>query len=425
MHKSNTQLLEGETVRATEKIQQPKSRKHSYIAALLGTVLHSYDHSLYGFMAPLLVPLFLPDVEVATAFVLAYGLYPLKALFGPLGAFYVGRLGDRYGRKRALQFAMLGMALVTLTMGLLPTYAAVGLAAPILLALLRCLMSFFGAAEYNGGAVYCLEHSDYKHQGLMSGVYCAASVSGILLASVICTAVAYLPAAYWRVPFLLSCTTAWVSFYLRRHAEESPDYAASEFQHEPFWALTKRYKSEILSGLGVSAFFSALYMLPAVFFIAYIPMVTGLSTATAMSINTVTLLLYLMLLPVGGFLADRWGVRRSMGLATAATLIFAVPLFKLLQINTLTAVFLVKGLFSVLGAWFIGPFHTFLHRLFRPQERYTLASLCYSIGAKGGSAMPAAGILLWQYTQCVWAPAWLLVFWAILALFGIFGPKRA
>lgn len=152
-------------------------------AGIIGNLLENYDSALFGLLAPFIAPLFFPDQDPLTSLILTYGMLTLGFFTRPVGSLFFGWIGDLYGRRKALIGSLIGMAMTTFAMGSLPTYAEIGLFAPVFLALGKMLQSFFVAGENAGGAIFVLEHTNSSKRGLNSGIYDSSSIVGILIAS--------------------------------------------------------------------------------------------------------------------------------------------------------------------------------------------------------------------------------------------------
>lgn len=405
-----------------------KLRRSSWVA-LFATALDHYDVALYGFMAPVLVEVFLPMLETVPALILAYCITPLGMLSRPLGALIIGNIGDRLGRKKALSLAVWGMALTTTCIGFLPTYAQVGAVAPILFAIFKLIQDFFLAGSYSGGAIFALEHARIERKGWWSGVYISATVVGILLASLGATIVAYLPVGYWRVAYIAALGTGGVAFYIRKYAIETPEFlkAQSTRKETPFASLKAnfiRVWPQVLCTILVTFCYSTLTKMIQVFMNVFILQVTSIPLKVVMTVHTLGLLLFLMILPFFGSLADRIGLGRSMLYGALATLCLSFPLFKLLEYDSLVCVVCMKFIFVILSAWFVAPFHAWAHSLFAVHERYTFVSLGYAIGSRIGSCMIPLALYLWNRTHLSVLPCLVLMIGSALGAFGLIKHQK-
>jgi MFS transporter, MHS family, proline/betaine transporter len=401
-----------------------KRRNKATIAAMIGTALEYYDMSLYGFMAPLLVSIFLPTFDTLNALLITFIFTPISIIVRPLGALVIGKIGDKYGRRKGLAISIGGMALATGLIGLLPTYQQIGFLAPVLFIILRSLQGFFVAGEYNGGAIFVLEHTE-GNKGLLSGIYCMYTVVGILAAAATATFVSYLPNAYWRLPYLIGFITGIVGLYIRKHIKESPKFL--KYKHVDNISLkdiAKKYKL-ILILIGVSSFFSALYVLPTILMNSLLPLATPYKLPTIMSVNAAATVVYMLTLPIFGHVADKLSFNKSMSIAGGILFIASYPLISLISYQKLEYIILMKMCFAVITAWFVSPFHAWAQSLFHTKERYTAISFSYSIGSQLGGFMVPLSLWAWKQTHSLSAIYYILMFWAIIALIALYFERRA
>lgn len=398
--------------------------KRPYIASMIGTILECYDNALYGFMAPILTGIFLPEMNQVNALILAFAIYPLGLISRPLGGFILGKMGDRLGRKRALIFSLTGMAIATGLIGCMPTYAIIGVAAPIILALLNVVQKFFAGGEYNGGAIFMLEHST-KHRSFRSGLYCACAVSGVLIAALVAATIAYLPTGWWRVAYLLGFLTALFGLYIRKNVPETPEFENVDL-NKPKISLKNNIMSNrwlLLWSIGAAGFFSALYNIPAVFMNAFVPLVSDISTQQMLVVNALVLFVYMLVLPLFGALGDLLTPRKSMIIAALVTTIVSYPLLLLLNTNSLVYIIIMKLAFVVLVAWFIAPFHAWIQDLYDVKSRYQLISLTFSIGMQLGCATPVLALWAWKSTCIIQIPAAFIIVWGFIGIISLLYAK--
>ncbi|MCH9690418.1 MAG: MFS transporter, partial [Gammaproteobacteria bacterium] len=389
------------------------------IAAMIGNALEHYDMSLYGFMVPILISIFLPSIDKLNALILTFVFSPISIIVRPIGAITIGRLGDKYGRKTALIVSIGGMAIATGAIGLLPTYSSVGIWAPILFLFLRSMQGFFVAGESCGGAVFVLEHSD-SNKGYLSGLYVSYAVVGMVAAALMATLTTYLPEKFWRVPYLIGSLTGLIGFYLRSNVSETPSFLKyKNVKPVKTRELFKRHKS-ILVAIGVSGLFSALYLLPTYLMISLLPIITSFKLSTIMTINMGTTILYMISLPFFGKLADRISITRSMLYASVTVIILSYPLISLISYDNLYCIILMKLCFALLTAWLCSPFYAWIHTLFHTKERYTAVSLSFSIGGQLGGFMVPLTIWLWKNTESLASIYGILIFWGVISTISLF-----
>src|SRR5680860_1326584 len=236
-------------------------------ASLVGTAVEWYDFFLYGSAAALIFgKLFFPESEPVTATLLAFGTYALGFVARPLGGVVFGHFGDRIGRKNMLVVALMMMGVATFSIGLLPTYATIGIAAPILLLVCRLVQGFAVGGEWGGAVLMAAEHGDEARRGFWS----SWPQAGVPLGNLLATGVLFVLAAVqsdaafeawgWRIPFLLSAVLVGIGLYVRLQLEESPVYTEAEAEiaakkntssHMPIVEVIKTYPKEVLIAMGM------------------------------------------------------------------------------------------------------------------------------------------------------------------------------
>ena len=395
------------------------------LSCVLGNILEHYDGALFGLLAPFIAPLFFHDQEPLTALILTYGIIPLGILTRPIGAIFFGKIGDSKGRQHALSLSLFGMSIVTVAIGLLPTSQEIGNAAPLFLALLRMLQSFFAAGESTGGAIFILEHTATEKRSFLSGLYDASTLVGISIASLLVTILSSLGTIShnWRYLFFAGAITAFFGLLLRfptsQLIAETPRTSFSVKK-----ALLDN-RSALATIICCSGFSYTTYSLAFLFLNGYVPLITSISKEEMMQLNTTLLVLDMLLLPFFGFIAARCGKEKLMFTASCLACILAVPLFSCIQDCSLITVSLVRCTIVVLGTAFAAPYHAFVLEQVPKQQRYTVLALGHAIGSQL-IGYPTSSLSMWLYkvTQQSFAPALYLIFTSLLASFAVFAVLR-
>lgn len=398
----------------SETAPQIPSRLHIW-SACLGNLFEHYDMALFGLLSPFLAPLFFPEYDAASALILTYGIIPLGMLARPVGALFFGFLGNHYGRRVALFLTLMGMGVVSGVIALTPTHAQAGLAAPVLLGLGRLLQNFFAGGEIIGGAVFVLEHTHEKRHDIMSSLYAASTVAGILLASAAVSALYFFDvmSSGWRLLYLAGSVTVLCGSLLRLQIPltESPQH-----QRLPKGELLRSLWRERLTLTAVimaSGFAYSTYSIALVLMNGFIPLVSEISRAEAMALNTILLVLDLAALPLFGMVAERFSRTKMMAAAAACAAVSGVPLFLMLEGATLGMAFGVRICMVILGVWFSAVFHSWSQHLIPASHRYLIISFGYAIGTQLLGS-PTAAISMWLYhsTGIAASAAW---YWMLLA----------
>lgn len=395
------------------------SSKKYYLPGMLGSAIESYDVALYGCMAPVLVKVFLPQIQKTHA----YFFYFLFEFFATLcqlgGARFFGRMGDLLGRKKTMYRTIIGTSFATFAVSILPTYEHIGITATVLFAMTRAMQSFFLGGEYNGGAIYCLEHEvNHKKHGLVSGLYCAFIVSGIFLANFVATLTSYYGHTYFRIAYGVSFLLAVFTCCLRRKFIETPEYSkACQVIPAVSIDIKNEMRYRFIALVIASLFFGALYGLPSRIFGALLPLVTNITNTQIMAIHSSFLILYALLLIAFGILSDKIGHRKAMNISVIATILATYPLTSLIQTKTLIVIVFVKAIFIILAAAFIGPFHAWAQELFVTRSRYNKVSTAFTLGKCCSTLILAISVPLFECCGSLKGPGIVLILCASIAAY--------
>jgi metabolite-proton symporter len=364
-------------------------------ASLVGTAVEWYDFFLYGSAAALVFgTLFFPKSDPVTGTLLAFGTYALGFVARPLGGVVFGHFGDRVGRKKMLIVSLMMMGVATIAIGLLPTYASIGVAAPILLLVCRLAQGFAVGGEWGGAVLMAAEHGDDARRGFWS----SWPQAGVALGNLLATGVLWLLALVqsddafnswgWRVPFLLSAVLVLVGLWVRLSVEESPVFlqaraAMRERPHQPLLEVIKRYPREILLAMGMRLAENIGYYLVTVISITYLTTFAGTSAdkgkiLTALLIGSAV---QFVLVPLLGAWSDRIG-RRPLYLAGAIGIAaWSYVFFDLVDSRSQPKIILAVLVGLILHSLMYAPQAAFFAELFGTSVRYTGASVGYQLAS--------------------------------------------
>jgi MHS family shikimate/dehydroshikimate transporter-like MFS transporter len=378
-------------------------------AGCLGTIIEWYDFLIYASAAALVFnKAFFPTFDPLAGTLAALGSYAVGFLARPLGGALFGHFGDRLGRKSMLVATLFIMSLSTFCIGLLPTYASIGVLAPILLILLRIIQGIGLGGEWGGASLLVLEHAPADRRGFYTSFVQVGFPIGLVLATLAFTLATKLPdadfAAYgWRIPFLLSIVLLAVGTFVRLRVPETPVFEALKkskgLSANPVGeAVSKNAKSFFIAvGLKLSEV-SWVYMLT-VFVVGYAT--TKLSLPKAMMLDAVlyAALVELVSVPAFGFLSDRIGRRPLYILGALFTIAFAFPLFWMLESKSTALIFTAIIIAMNFGhGMMFAPESCYFPELFGPNVRYSGASFGFQVSAAiGGGFAPIIATALVGY----------------------------
>jgi MHS family proline/betaine transporter-like MFS transporter len=381
-------------------------------AGAIGNLLEWYDFALYGYFAATIGRTFFPHEDPLAQLLSAYGIFAIGFVVRPLGGVVVGHIGDRFGRGTALTVSVAAMAVPTFLIGVLPGYQTLGLLAPILLTALRMIQGISVGGESSISMIFMVEQATEGRRGLMGAVSSVGATGGMMLGSATGALLAWLlpPAALetwgWRIPFLLGLAVGIAGYYLRRNLAETPRPPAAN----PLLAAVREHG-------GLMGRLFALSILNAVgFFVVFVYIVTwlqradGISPARALGLNTVSMLLYMLVVYAMARLSDRIGRKPLMMAGVAVCFFGAVPFFWLMHHSDPLVIFVGQlGFVLALGmTWGVAPALTV--EATPPATRCTVIALSFNatMGLVGG-VTPLVATWLVARTEHDLSPALLVM----------------
>ncbi|MCC8370410.1 MAG: MFS transporter [Rickettsia endosymbiont of Stiretrus anchorago] len=363
-----------------------KKSANKVLGAFLGTIIEYYDYSLYGFSAAIIAEKFFsPATDQLTKLVNVFAVYAVAYLSKPLGAYIFGRIGDKYGRKKALSFTIIGIIIPTLIIGLLPDYSTLGVWSTIILVLCRFMQGIFIAGEYDGAAIYVIEHLGPKYQFTASAITRCTGVIGLLSGIGVTNFfnAHIFPDWSWRIPFLLSVPWGLVTLYYRQKFDETPEFkkAGSNNSIQKFNVLIRKQWKNILPLIFLAGGFGATYQIAIIFMKQYLPLVLPATGVIMSSFSVLIVLCFAVFMPIAGFIADRIRVNIVLKTALISTIIASI-IFTIAVEYQMTNL----GLFaSLMLAASVAPFNALAHSVviksFAVRERYRVISFGHTIGS--------------------------------------------
>lgn len=360
--------------------------KNKITGAFLGTIVEYYDYSLYGFSAGILAAKFFPESDIMTSLMYVFAIYSVAYIMKPLGSLFFSKIGDVYGRKISLSITMLGIAIPTIMIGLLPDYNAIGSTSTIILVICRLLQGFFIAGEYDGAAIYVIEHLGKKYHYTASAITRATGVVGLLIGIAITNLFnsSIFPEWGWRVPFLLSLPLALITLYYRQYLEETPDFQenletkVAAIGTREF--IKKQWQNLFLVIL-LSGSFGGTYQIAIIFMKQYLPIVLPKTAEIITTMSIVMVFIFGICMPVAGIMADKLGKVIVIKFSIIGTIITAIVLSIAINLQMLN----LTLIFSLALAMCVAPLNALAHGLiikaFPVSQRYRGVSLGHTTGS--------------------------------------------
>lgn len=409
-------------------------------ASFIGTAIEFYDFYIFATAAALLFgPLFFPEIDPALGVLASFATYATGFLVRPLGGILFGYIGDRFGRQRSLVLTLLLMGAATLAVGLLPTYASIGLGAPILLVLLRMLQGLAVGGEWGGAVLMAVENAPERYKGFYGSLPQLGNPMGALMATGVFSLLTLGGEEFmldwgWRIPFLISAVLIAVGFWIRRSVEETPVFeqaqaareAAGGKQDSPLKkAVTKNWRA-ILIGIGLVPISTGGYYLITTFATTYATQAQGIDATLFLNVLTVAAFFELISTLGIGVLADRMGRKKVMAISLIVTALAIIPMF--LTIGN-APVWVMFVLFSIVritinGTW--APLSAIMAQMFDADSRQTSLSLSYSTGnALWAGLSPIVAMSLYTATGSIWPAIGIFIGLSLLSLVCvILAPQR-
>ncbi|MEA2869989.1 MAG: transporter, family, shikimate and dehydroshikimate transport protein [Bradyrhizobium sp.] len=390
------------TITATAPIVgMERTRINSIVfASSIGTIIEWYDFLIYATAAALVFnKAFFPTFDPLAGTLAALGSYAVGFVARPLGAALFGHFGDRLGRKSMLVLTLFIMGLSTFCIGLLPTYASIGILAPILLILLRVIQGIGLGGEWGGASLMVLEHAPHDRRGFYTSFVQIGFPIGLVLATLVFSLVTKLPdadvAAYgWRIPFLISILLLAIGTFVRSRVPETPVFESLKLRDglssNPFGEAVSMNTRSFLIAVGLKlSEVSWVYMLT-VFVVVYATTKLGLPKPMMLDAVLYAALLELITLPLFGWLSDQIGRRPLFILGALFTIVFAFPLFWMLESKSTAIVFIAMMVAMNLGhGMMFATESCYFPELFGARVRYSGATFGFQLSAAiGGGFAP-------------------------------------
>lgn len=376
---------------APETFVDQKSIRKSVVAGSVGVFVHWFDWAIYAYLASTLSIVFFPDQDRTAGLLAVFGVFAISFGARPIGALVFGALGDRIGRKKTLTYVILAMAASTMLLGLLPSYASIGIWAPILLVVARIIQGLAAGGEFGSAAAFLAEYSPTKRRGFGVSFLEVGSLLGFLGASLAVLVLNTLLTADdvnswgWRIPFLLATPLGLIGFYIRNKIEDTPEFRElTELDAVPQSPIKESFTRgwrQMLQTSGIEIMMNVTFYIVLVYLLTYQEIELGISTSDAALFSTAASVAALITVPLFGALSDRVGRRLPLIVASVLLIVFSYPLFLVMHSGTAWA-----GLVSTVGlglilAIILGVHAVTVAELFPTRTRQTSLSIVYAVTA--------------------------------------------
>jgi MHS family proline/betaine transporter-like MFS transporter len=377
--------------------RDPSRRRRIVIGAGIGTAIEYYDFTIYAFLATTIAQVFFPKSDPTAGLLSTFAIFAASFFLRPFGGIVIGHLADRLGRRRALTLSVAGMVAASVLIGFIPSYGAIGVLAPAVLVLLRCVQAFSAGGELGTAASYVAEQSPVERRGYLTGFVNLGTVSGTLLASfTVALTRALVPdvdfAGWgWRIPFLVSLPLGIIALLVRLRMEESIAFEEIAKEHEikksPALGVLKARPRAVLVVIALALTSNASYWTVFTYMSTLLQTQHVIDAKTAAWSTTATLVLAAITMPFWSHLSDRFGRKSVMMTVNGIFVLASYPLF-MLATHSATVGILVQLVLGQITACYLANLLATLAETLPASMRVSGFALGYNIASilAGGSA---------------------------------------
>jgi MFS family permease len=381
------------------------SRKSIFVASFIGTSIEWYDYYIFGTAAALVFgQLFYPDFSPAAGTLAAFATFAVGFIARPLGAAVIGHFGDRLGRKSMLVLTLLMTGGATFLIGVLPTYAAVGIAAPLLLVILRIAQGFGVGGEWGGAVLIATEHAPPRKRAVYGSFAQFGVPVGVLTSNLAFLAVAPLSnedflAWGWRLPFLASLVLVVVGVLVRRRLQDAPEFerlkkeravskvpVAELFRRDPLTLVLASLAAIAPPAIGYSVI---------VYMLTYGTQVVGFDRPLLLTLILLSTVVWIATIVVSAVLADKYGAKPIYVIGAITAVVWPLPMFAMVDTGSAGLAFIAFCVAAIVQGLIVGAQGRLFTEIFDVRVRYSGASIAYQIGGMiGGAITPIAATAL-------------------------------
>jgi MFS family permease len=412
------------------------SRRSIFVASFIGTSIEWYDYYIFGTAAALVFgQLFYPDFSPAAGTLAAFATFAVGFIARPLGAAVIGHFGDRLGRKSMLVLTLLLTGGATFLIGVLPTFESIGLAAPLLLVILRLAQGFGVGGEWGGAVLIATEHAPPTRRAIYGSFAQFGVPVGVLTSNIAFLAVSPLAdedfmAWGWRLPFLASIVLVVVGIIVRRRLQDAPEFqrlkqerslakvpVADLFRTEPLKVVLASLAAIGPPAIGYSVI---------VYMLTYGTQVVGFPRPLLLTLILLSTLVWIATIVVSAVLADRYGAKPIYVIGTITAVVWPLPMFALVDTGNAGLAFIAFCVAAIVQGLIVGAQGRLFTEIFDVRVRYSGASITYQIGGMiGGAVTPIAATALFAAYGSSTAVALYLTGICLLSLIGILALRAA
>ncbi|MFD0826879.1 MFS transporter [Neobacillus sp. M.A.Huq-85] len=404
--------------------------KKATMATAIGNLVEWYEYGIYSYTAALIGAQFFPEKSSSVALLYGFAIFAISFFFRPLGGMIFGSIGDRLGRKKVMVVTIMVMSSSTAIIGLIPSYGSIGIFAPLLLILMRMTQGLAAGGEYTGASVFMNESAPNKKRGLFTSLLESGSLLGYIIGSIFVALITSglghedMAAWGWRIPFICSLPLALVGMYVRTKVDDTPTFIQMQKENTLSKNPLKEMFSTARKPLAIAflnvAFANGAYYTLLTYLPSYFETQVGLSTMQSLVVTTSGMLFMMILFPIFGILADRFGRKKFLLLSSLLAIFTAVPIIAFVSGGSSAGPLVGFFALGIIVAMFIGVFPSTIPLLFPDRVRNSAYGISYNVStAIFGGGAPFIITSLQTATGNNLMPAFYLIGTGIMAVVSI------
>ncbi|MCV9878158.1 glycine betaine/L-proline transporter ProP [Brenneria izbisi] len=409
--------------------------KKAITAAALGNAMEWFDFGVYGFVAYALGQVFFPGADPGVQMIAALATFSVPFLVRPLGGIFFGAMGDKYGRQKVLSITIIIMAVSTFCIGLIPSYASIGIWAPILLLLAKLAQGFSVGGEYTGAAVFVAEYSPDRKRGFLGSWLDFGSIAGFVMGAGVVVLISSIVGEAnfldwgWRIPFFIAGPLGLIGIYLRHALEETPTFqqhvdkidkeSKDSLQSAPkisFREIATTQWRSLLVCVGIVITTNVTYYMLLTYMPSYLSHSLNYSEDHGVMIIIAVMIGMLFVQPVMGLMSDRYGRKPFIICGSIGLLLLSVPCFMLINSDVVGLIFCGLLILAVLLNAFTGVMASTLPAMFPTHIRYSALATAFNISVLIAGFTPTIAAWLVESTKNLYMPAYYLM---VIGIIGI------
>lgn len=390
-----------------------KVSKKIYMAGLLGEVMEWYDFTVYAFFALIIASQFFPSDNHFVSVTAAFAAFAVGFLMRPLGAIFFGYIGDNFGRKKVLYYSIFMMAIPSLIIGLMPTYATIGVMAPLFLVLMRMFQGLSVGGEHTGSVIYLAELAEHKNRAISAVIPFVGSILGILLGSLVGVLIYSIfddktvNDWAWRLPFIFGVVISLVGVMIRKTLPDSHEVSKEKAEKKDIKKILKEnmasFVKVFLMNLTLAVGFYTVFIYNPIWMQKFL----HVSKDFSLEINSISLFITIIAMFISAYVSNIVGRKPMLIVASAGLTLFSHPLYELMLSDTYHHILLGQGAFAILIGAFIGVIGVVMVELFPSNIRVSAVSIPYNLSfAIFGGTVPMIATWLIHTSGDSMAIAW-------------------